>query len=142
MGVQKDFKGEMLRYVGNPSQIFGIKEYTLIKGSLPFANVSYTYSYILKYEIGLPANSNVIILPDRNRIKIFVMSVAKKDTNDIKLLQPLSDDFYQNGPCGLNTSFFKQFKVVKNRNFVLHKKLSQHCSRLYFGYVSVSKRPG
>jgi hypothetical protein len=104
--------------------------------------VSYTYSYILKYEIGLPANSNVIILPDSNRIKIFAMSVAKKDTNDIQLLQPLSDDFYQNGPCGLNTSFLNNLKWLKTEIPHCIKNCHSIVANCTLGIYPVSNRPG
>ncbi|MDP2336998.1 MAG: glycoside hydrolase family 38 C-terminal domain-containing protein [Bacteroidota bacterium] len=64
----------------------------------PTQNVPYTYSYIFKYEINLPQNAGEITLPDNFKIKIFAITVAKKDADDVQILQPLSDDFKENGP--------------------------------------------
>jgi alpha-mannosidase len=64
----------------------------------PSANVPYTYCYLFKYEIDLPKNTTEVTLPDNDRIKIFALTVAKKDADDIRLLQPLSDDFSKDEP--------------------------------------------
>lgn len=64
----------------------------------PTQNVPYSYSYIYKYEIGLPSGATEITLPDNDRIKIFAVTVAKQKADDIHLLQPLSDDFQEDGP--------------------------------------------
>lgn len=64
----------------------------------PTQNVPYTYSYLFKYEINLPANTTEITLPDNDRIKIFAVTVAEQKADDIRLLQPLFDDFQEDGP--------------------------------------------
>ena len=64
----------------------------------PTQNIPYSYSYIYKYEIGLPAGATEITLPDNDRIKIFAATVADQKGDDIHLLQSLSDDFQEDGP--------------------------------------------
>ena len=64
----------------------------------PSQNVAYTYSYIFKYEIILPQNTSEITLPDNDKIKIFAITAAKNNADDIQLLQSLSDDFKENEP--------------------------------------------
>jgi len=64
----------------------------------PTQNVAYSYAYMYKYEIGLPAGTTEITLPDNDRIKIFAATVASQNGDDIHLLQPLSDDFLEDGP--------------------------------------------
>jgi hypothetical protein len=46
----------------------------------------------------LPARATEITLPDNDRIKIFAVSVVDQKGDDIHLLQPLSDDFQEDGP--------------------------------------------
>jgi alpha-mannosidase len=64
----------------------------------PTQNVPYTYCYLFRYEIDLPMDCTEITLPDNNAIKIFAITVADKKTDDIRLLQMLSDDFSKNEP--------------------------------------------
>ncbi len=64
----------------------------------PSANVPYSYSYIFKYEIDLPKNTSEITLPNNDKIKIFALTAAKSNADDIKLLQPLSDNFSKDKP--------------------------------------------
>ncbi len=59
----------------------------------PTRNEPYSYSYIFKYEINLPPHTGVITLPDNNKIKIFAITAASDRADDLKILQPLSDDF-------------------------------------------------
>ncbi len=73
----------------------------------PTANVPYEYSYIFKYEIDLTGKTDKITLPDNSKIKIFAISVAKNNGDNIQLLQPLSDDFKENKPFHLR-------KITKN----------------------------
>lgn len=70
----------------------------------PSANVPYTYCYLFRYEIDLPKNTTEVALPDNDRIKIFALTVARNDADDIHLLQPLSDDFSQDEPFVLRKS--------------------------------------
>jgi len=67
----------------------------------PTRNEPYTYSYIFKYEISLPANAGSITLPDNAKIKIFALTTAKKEGDDIQILQPLTDDFSDSKPYAL-----------------------------------------
>jgi len=67
----------------------------------PTRNEPYTYSYIFKYEISLPANTSSITLPDNAKIKIFALTAAKTATDDIQILQPLTDDFSDSKPYAL-----------------------------------------
>ena len=67
----------------------------------PTRNEPYSYSYIFKYEINLPANTNSITLPENDHIKIFAITAAKKESDDIQILQPLTDDFRESKPYAL-----------------------------------------
>jgi alpha-mannosidase len=64
----------------------------------PSHNVPYSYSYIFKYEINLPQNTEEITLPDNDRIKIFAITIARTGADDIHILQSFSDDFMENEP--------------------------------------------
>jgi len=64
----------------------------------PSQNVPYTYSYIFKYEINVAKNTGEITLPDNDKIKIFAITAANHNADDIQVLQPLSDDFKENEP--------------------------------------------
>ncbi len=44
----------------------------------PTQNVPYTYSYMYKYEINLPAKTTEITLPDNDRIKIFAITAVEQ----------------------------------------------------------------
>jgi len=67
----------------------------------PTRNEPYNYSYIFKYEISLSANTHTITLPDNAKIKVFAITAAKKFADDIKILQPLTDDFDGSKPYAL-----------------------------------------
>ncbi len=67
----------------------------------PTRNDPYHYSYIFKYALNLPPGTSRITLPDNDKIKIFAITVAKKNTDDVKLLQPVSDNFKENLPFRL-----------------------------------------
>ena len=62
----------------------------------PTQNIPYTYSYLFKYEINLTGKNNQITLPKNDKIKIFAITVARNDADDIELLQPQSVDFESN----------------------------------------------
>ena len=64
----------------------------------PSRNDSYQYCYIYKYEIDLPAGTKSITLPSSQNIKIFAATVAMAVNDEVKLLQPLYDDFKDNKP--------------------------------------------
>jgi alpha-mannosidase len=66
--------------------------------SYPSANDAYQYSYIFKYEITVPAGSKTLTLPSNQNIRIFAITVAKNENDDLKALQPLFDDFKDNNP--------------------------------------------
>lgn len=97
------------------STVIGIKEPFLKKDNIawfashthfgyPTRNEPYHYCYIFKYEFNLPPNSSNLNLPDNDRIKIFAITIANKRTDDISLLQPLCDDFLENGHFKLRNS--------------------------------------
>ena len=67
----------------------------------PSANVPYEYSYIFKYEIDIDKDTKKIVLPDNSRIRVFAITLAKQKGDDIKMLQPLHDDFSENPPYKL-----------------------------------------
>ncbi len=60
------------------------------------ANEAYQYSYIFKYEINLPQGAKSITLPKNSDIKIFAITVAHKQNEDVAPLQLLYDDFKDN----------------------------------------------
>ncbi|MDP4185270.1 MAG: glycoside hydrolase family 38 C-terminal domain-containing protein [Bacteroidota bacterium] len=64
----------------------------------PSANDAYQYSYIYKYEIQLPKGAKTITLPNDNKIKIFAVTLAKPQSDAVKTLQPLVDEFSGNAP--------------------------------------------
>ena len=67
----------------------------------PTQNIPYTYSYIFRYEITLPAGSTELKLPDNDRIKIFAITTASVKDDDARLLQPVMDNFEDDGPFAL-----------------------------------------
>lgn len=70
----------------------------------PTRNEPYNYCYIFKYELNLQPQSSTLTLPDNDQIKIFALTVAKENSDDIILLQPLSDDFKENGRFKLRST--------------------------------------
>ncbi|MCW0483928.1 alpha-mannosidase [Gaoshiqia sediminis] len=62
----------------------------------PSKNVAYQYSHIYKYEIDLPEGSTELTLPENEKIKVFAVTVAQKEADDIKLLHSLTDNFKDN----------------------------------------------
>ena len=62
----------------------------------PEANDAYVYSYLYKYEISLPKGTGSIILPDNSKIKVFAITAAKNQNDNITPLQFLYDDFSEN----------------------------------------------
>jgi len=59
----------------------------------PSKNDAYQYCFMYKYEIVLPEGAKSITLPKDDRIKVFAITVAKNELDNIKVLQPLVDDF-------------------------------------------------
>lgn len=70
----------------------------------PSKNDSYQYCYIYKYEIDLPEGAKTITLPDNKKIKIFAMTVANVENEEVRTLQPLYDDFKENQPVHLRNN--------------------------------------
>ncbi len=64
----------------------------------PTRNEPYSYSYIFKYEISLPAHCSTITLPNNPKIKVFAVTVATKEADEVQILQPLTDDFKDSKP--------------------------------------------
>jgi alpha-mannosidase len=62
----------------------------------PTKNDAYQYSYIFKYEISIPAGAKVLTLPTNQNIRIFAITVANNGNDNVKMLQPLYDDFKEN----------------------------------------------
>ncbi|MCW0485026.1 glycoside hydrolase family 38 C-terminal domain-containing protein, partial [Gaoshiqia sediminis] len=62
----------------------------------PSKNASYQYSHMYKYEIDLPEGTTELTLPENNKIKVFAITVAQIEADDIKLLQPLKDEYKGN----------------------------------------------
>ncbi|MCJ7450112.1 MAG: alpha-mannosidase [Bacteroidales bacterium] len=67
----------------------------------PSKNDAYQYCYICKYEIDLPTGTKSITFPANQNIKIFAATVAESVNDDVKMLQPLYDDFKDNKPFSL-----------------------------------------
>jgi alpha-mannosidase len=59
----------------------------------PSENEAYQYTYIYKYEIDVPKGAKTITLPENQKIKVFAITVAKNGSDDVRALQPLTDDF-------------------------------------------------
>ena len=57
----------------------------------PSCNRTYQYCYIYQYETDIPPGATSLVLPDNNDIKIFAITAAKKQNDDIVMLQPLYD---------------------------------------------------
>ena len=70
----------------------------------PTRNETDNYCYIFKYELNLQPQSATLTFPDNDQIKIFALTVAKENSDDIILLQPLSDDFKENGRFKLRST--------------------------------------
>lgn len=61
----------------------------------PSKNEAYQYSYLYKFELKIPAGAKTLTLPKNDRIKVIAITVAN-DTETVKPLQPLYDDFKGN----------------------------------------------
>jgi alpha-mannosidase len=64
----------------------------------PEANDTYQYSYLYKYEISLPKGAKSVTLPKNDKIKIFAITAANNQRDEITPLQLLYDDFKDNKP--------------------------------------------
>jgi len=62
----------------------------------PMKNEAYQYCYLYKYEINIPTGAKAIILPNERKIKVLGITVARPKVDDLKLLQPLYDNFKNN----------------------------------------------
>ncbi|MDP4238198.1 MAG: glycoside hydrolase family 38 C-terminal domain-containing protein [Bacteroidota bacterium] len=67
----------------------------------PTKNDAYQYCYMYKYVINLPKGAKSLTLPVNNKIKVFAITVAENGNDNIKVLQPLYDDFKNNKPVQL-----------------------------------------
>jgi len=67
----------------------------------PSANDAYKYSYIYKYEITVPTGSKILTLPSNQNVRIFAVTVAYNENDDVKMLMPLFDNFKDNWPIKL-----------------------------------------
>jgi hypothetical protein len=67
----------------------------------PKGNAAYQYSYLYKYAFNIPNGAKSITLSRNEAIKIFAMTVANDPYEDIAPLQPLYDNFKDNGTVQL-----------------------------------------
>jgi len=114
LGIQ-DWTGYIGQHYNRKLYFWQIKIYDLIDPFLkrdniawytshrhtPSGNDAYQYSYLFKYEISLPENAKKLVLPDNNNIKIFAVTLANNNNDNISTLQPLYDDFKNNKPIQL-----------------------------------------
>ena len=63
----------------------------------PTQNIPYAYCYLFKYEINLSGKTDQLTLPDNDKIKIFAITVARNEGDDIVVLHPQDEDFKSNG---------------------------------------------
>ncbi len=61
--------------------------------SYPSRNEAYQYCYIYKYEINIPQGAKNLTLPNDRNIKVFALTIASNKNGNIKVLQPLYDNF-------------------------------------------------
>jgi hypothetical protein len=59
---------------------------------------------MFKYEVSIPAGAQTITLPANDKIKVFAITLANKENDDVKELQPLYDDFSNNQPYKLRST--------------------------------------
>jgi alpha-mannosidase len=59
----------------------------------PSKNDAYQYCFMYKYEIAILEGAKTITLPQNDKIKVFAITVANNELDNIKVLQPLVDDF-------------------------------------------------
>ncbi len=69
----------------------------------PEANDAYQYSYMYKYAVDLPNGTKFITLPQNSKIKIFAITVANDQKDQVIPLELLYDDFKDNKPVELRT---------------------------------------
>lgn len=65
------------------------------------SNEAYRYTYLFKYKISLPEGAKTLTLPVNSKIKIFAVTVAENENDNITPLQLLYDDFKDNKPVQL-----------------------------------------
>ncbi len=61
-------------------------------------NVPYAYSYLFSYAIDLPAGAKTITLPKNSNVRIFAVSVSKRNP-DVTPVQPLYDTLHHSEPA-------------------------------------------
>lgn len=64
--------------------------------SYPSRNDAYQYGYIYKYEINLSKGAKNLTLPKNRNIKVFAIILASNKNDNVKVLQPLYDNFEDN----------------------------------------------
>ncbi len=65
------------------------------------SNDIYRYAYLFKYRLELTDNAKTLTLPDNPRIRIFAVTVAQNDNDDVVAAHPLYDDFTGRKPITL-----------------------------------------
>jgi alpha-mannosidase len=62
----------------------------------PSKNDAYQYCYMFKYAIDVHPGAKTLTLPADNRIILFAVTAIKENNDNVKVLQPLYDDFRNN----------------------------------------------
>lgn len=65
------------------------------------SNEAYSFSYLFKYALNFPAGTRTLVLPNNPAVKIFAITAADNETDNIKPVQPLYDDFTNRDPIKL-----------------------------------------
>jgi len=68
------------------------------------SNEAYSFSYLFKYALDIPAGAQTLKLPDNPAIKIFAVTAAANENDNIKPVQPLYDDFTNTKPVELRVA--------------------------------------
>lgn len=64
----------------------------------PSSNDAYQYCYLYKYEISISKGAKTLILPSNRKIKILAVTLANSQSDSVKTLQPLYDNFNDQEP--------------------------------------------
>ncbi len=118
----------------------------------PAANDTYQYSYLYKYEISLPKGTRSVTLPMNSKIKIFAMTVANNQKDELTTLQLLYDDFKDNKPVKLRVneivtpelkplSFVQQPLFTENIDERMLSRLKQYLKNAGLDTVIVKTLP-
>ena len=65
------------------------------------SNDIYRYAYLFKYRLDLTDSSKTLTLPDNPRVRVFAVTVAQNDNDDVTPVHPIYDDFTGRKPIKL-----------------------------------------